>query len=374
MEEKYIVFGAGNIAKKILPQMLAKKKNIVGIAVTNKNDNPKSILGIRVDEIDSYMEYTDAHIVLGVSEVYEEEVQKLIKDKGLRKAEKYDILPMRYSKFSDIDMQTFVALWYFFCTGQELDWNNLETFNEKMQWLKLYDSTSLKSALTDKYKVRDYVRDNIGEKYLIPLLGVWDSFDEINFEELPQKFVLKCNHGCGFNEIVSDKNMMDFEESKKRFNEWMSIDFSDIWGLELQYKPIERKIIAEELLEIPQYGDVPDYKFFVFDGEIKLIQVDYERRNGHSQALFTPDWERLPYSLQCPYDEKLTVEKPKDLNEMKEIASKLGSGFRHVRVDLYYVSGEIKFGEMTFTHCSGIGRFEPLGFARLMGDWVNIEN
>ena len=139
--------------------------------------------------------------------------------------------------------------WYKRRTKKELDLENPKTFNEKIQWLKLYDSTPIKTKLADKYLVREWVKEKIGEEYLVPLLGVWDKFDDIDFDKLPDKFVLKCNHGCGWNLIVTDKSKIDKVEAKKKFDKWMNTNFAFCNGLELHYKNIQPKIIAEEYLE-----------------------------------------------------------------------------------------------------------------------------
>lgn len=165
---------------------------------------------------------------------------------------------------------------------------------------------------------------------------------------------------------------MDLIETKNKFDQWMATNYTDIAGLELQYTNIDRKIIAEEFLIVPGEMDIPDYKIFVFDGEVKLIQTDFGRREKHTQALYSPQWEYLPYSLLCKTDPDSVIPKPSFLEEMIEVAKRLAEGFRHVRVDLYQVDGKIYFGEMTFTHCGGIGNYSPEEFGYIMGDWMKL--
>ena len=370
---KTIIYGAGNIARQMLANSILRKENIYGIAVTHRENNPEMLWEFPVKSIEDYQcVCKDVRVILGLSENYHKEIIKHLKILGFERIEKRKALPLKYSNFIGVEKKKFISAWYFANTGKRLDWENLCTYNEKMQWIKLYDNPEQKTLLTDKYKVRKYVKDKIGEKYLIPLLGVWDCFDDIDFRSLPDQFVLKCNHGCGWNQIVEDKCTMDLIETKNKFDQWMATNYTDIAGLELQYTNIDRKIIAEEFLIVPGEMDIPDYKIFVFDGEVKLIQTDFGRREKHTQALYSPQWEYLPYSLLCKTDPDSVIPKPSFLEEMIEVAKRLAEGFRHVRVDLYQVDGKIYFGEMTFTHCGGIGNYSPEEFGYIMGDWMKL--
>ena len=248
--------------------------------------------------------------------------------------------------------------WYKKKTGKTLDIDNPKTYNEKIQWLKLYDSTTLKSELADKYKVREWVKEKIGEEYLIPLLGVWDSFDDIDFDKLPNKFVLKCNHGCGFNLIVKDKSKLDIKKAKKKVNKWLSKDYG-YKGCELHYLKIPKKIIAEEYIENTK-GDLFDYKIWYFNGKAHYIQFLSERNTkGLKMAFYDRDWQKQNFVYSHPLDKK-NIEKPKNLDLLLSLAEKLAKGFNHVRVDFYITNdGKIYFGEMTFTSCSGICKWKP---------------
>ncbi len=164
-----------------------------------------------------------------------------------------------------------------------LDIDNPGSYNEKIQWIKLHDVTPLMTKLADKYLVREWVADKIGEQYLVPLLGVWDCFDDINFDELPDRFVLKCNHGSGMNLVVKDKKSFDWAEAKNKFDRWMAINFAFQNGFELQYKDIPRKIIAEEYIE-QMDEDLLDFKIHCFKGEPKIVQVIGSRELAHHTA------------------------------------------------------------------------------------------
>ena len=264
-----------------------------------------------------------------------------------------------------------ITEWFQLTTGEKLHLDNPKTFNEKIQWLKLYDSTPLKTQLSDKYLVRDWVREKIGEEYLIPLLGVWDHFDEIDFDVLPEKFVLKANHGCGWNLIVTDKNAFDKEEAKKKFDSWMETNFAYSVGLEMQYLNIEPKIIAEEYIENFDQ-DVNDYKVFCFDGKADSIMLLTERKKGLKMSFYDLEWNQLPYTYSYPRNPEI-AEKPKNLEHLINLAETLAEGFAHVRVDFYILNdGQIKFGEMTFTSGSGNCKWNPPKQNEIYGEMIRL--
>lgn len=260
-------------------------------------------------------------------------------------------------------------------TGKKMNISEPETFNEKLQWLKIHDTTPLKTRLSDKYLVRDWVRGKIGEQYLIPILGVWDRFAEIELDELPKSFVLKTNHGSGWIVVVKDKDQMDWTEVKKKFDLWMSLNFALIEGFELQYLKIQPKIIAEEYIE-NEGGWLYDYKIHCFNGKPEYIQIMGERSQitHHAKhAFYNTKWELQPfgYDIHLPWETE--KEKPANLDEMLKIAAVLCQGFAYVRVDLYRLdNGEIKFGEMTFTPDSGYMEWSPPETSKMLGDKITL--
>ena len=262
--------------------------------------------------------------------------------------------------------------WYKKTTGETLNLENPQTFNEKIQWLKLYDSTPLKTRLADKYLVRDWVKEKIGEEYLIPLLGVWDNFDEIDFDKLPNQFVLKCNHGCGYNIIVNDKSKFNKEDARRKINNWMNEDFAFRCGLELHYSAIPRKIIAEKYIE-NSGNDLYDYKFWCFDGKVKYIQFLSERNtNGLKMAFYDKNWEKQDFVYSYPLDSK-NIPRPDNLEIMVYLAEKLAEGFNHVRVDFYRLEdSKVYFGEMTFTSCSGVCKWIPATMDMEFGQLIEL--
>lgn len=291
----------------------------------------------------------------------------LFKSKDFNKIERF----LKILKFK-LSPKRELSAWYFKKTGEKLDFNNPRTFNEKMQWMKLYDSTPLKSKLADKYEVRDWVKEKIGEEYLIPILGVWDRFDDINFDKLPQQFVLKCNHGCGYNIIVPDKNKFNKNSAREKINNWLNEDFAYKNGFELHYSAIQRKIIAEEYIEGLNKSAI-DYKFICFDGDPVLCWITDKYKDIHERSFYSlPEWnkEDIEYldanNVQC----KTLIEKPKQLDKILKICNILSKGFPLVRVDIYLINEKIYFGEMTFTSSSGIAKFVPDELNYTLGDKI----
>jgi hypothetical protein len=277
----------------------------------------------------------------------------------------------RYNYYANLDPSKYpaeLARWYESTTGTPLDLENPQTFNEKIQWLKLYDSTPLKTRLTDKYLAREWITENIGEEYLIPLLGVWDSFDEIDFDALPNQFVLKANHGSGWNVIVKDKVTLDKADAKAKFDKWVKLNFAYIAGLELHYKDIVPKIIAEKYIENDE-GGLYDYKVHCFNGKPMYIHYIGDRAyHSTKEAFFDTEWRLMPFTSRTypQYDDQ--IQAPERLSELLQFAEKLAKEFIYVRVDFYVLNdGSFKFGEMTFTPGSGVYKWEPPEYNSKLG-------
>ena len=255
--------------------------------------------------------------------------------------------------------------------GRRLDWNNLNAYTEKMQWSKFYDTTPIKTTLSDKYLVREWVAEKIGAEYLIPLLGVWDRFSEIDFDALPDRFVLKTNHGSGSVIIVKDKSTFDKVDAGRRFDDWINIDYAYATGYELQYSGIKRKIIAEKYVET-ELGELQDYKFLCFDGKPYFCWVDLGRFGKHTRNVYDLDWKLQPWNQYTYGNSAAPIPKPKNFEKMIEIATVLCQGFSHVRVDLYNIEGKIYFGEMTFTNGCGFDRIIPDKYDFMLGELWKI--
>jgi hypothetical protein len=264
-----------------------------------------------------------------------------------------------------------LKIWYKKVNKEDLDLDNPKTLNEKIQWLKLYDSTPIKTLLTDKYLVKSYIKEKIGEQYIIPTLKVWDSYEEINFDSLPNKFVLKANHGCAMNKVIDDKNQYKIEYIRNIAKRWMNINFAFTNGLELHYMNIKPKIIAEKYFE-NNNGELYDYKIYCFDGRVESIAFLSGIDNDRRIAFYDTEWNRLNYTDTYPAF-NFEIPKPKKLKEMVEISKTLSKGFALVRVDLYVLNNDdIKFGEMTFTPTSGRLVFSPLNQNRIFGDMIKL--
>lgn len=258
--------------------------------------------------------------------------------------------------YDKLDDETFLRRKFKACLGRELDLENPKTFNEKLQWLKLYDRRPEYIRVVDKYLVRDYIREKLGEEYLIPLLGVWDDPDDIDFDALPDRFVLKCNHNSGVGMyICRDKSKMDVEKVKRELRRGLAQDYY-LTGREWPYKEVPRKIICEKFMQdSPDATDFTDYKFFCFDGKVDSVMVCLERSSGDTKFyFFDENWElkRLnKRGVEAP--EGFTIPKPACMDEMFRIAGELSKGMPYVRVDLYQSNGQIYFGELTFFPDSG---------------------
>ena len=257
--------------------------------------------------------------------------------------------------------------------GKPLDFNNLRTFTEKLQWIKLYDATPLKSRLADKYLVRHWVADKIGQQYLIPLLGVWDDFDEIDFDELPDQFVLKCNHGSGMNIIVRDKKTFDKRNAREKINAWLATDYACL-AIEPHYTRIKRKIIAEKFMANGDLPDLIDYKFLCFDGKVVYCQYLTDRSTELKLNYFDTNWqptvvERSDHPRSAHPE---NIPPPKNFELMKKLAATLAEGFAFVRVDFYEIDGKVYFGEMTFTPGAGNFYYKSEGTDEYLGSLLTL--
>ncbi len=268
----------------------------------------------------------------------------------------------------------YLQLVYFFKMNKRLHLDNPQTFNEKLQWLKLYNRKPEYTQMVDKYAVKEYVSGIIGNKFVIPTLGVWNRPEDIDWVALPEKFVLKTTHGGGNAGVVICKNKVTFDkqDAVKRLKRSLKQDISTTLR-EWPYKNVPRRIIAEQYLEDSNNpGDLPDYKFFCFDGEVKALFVGTERGTGDVKFdYFDSEFYHLDLYQFHPLSGK-TIEKPRCFDEMKLIASKLSKGIPMVRVDLYEVNGHVYFGEMTFFHHGGVVPFHPEKWDYEFGSWINL--
>lgn len=292
----------------------------------------------------------------------------------------------------------YLKLLYRISTGRKLDLKKPQTYNEKLQWLKLYNRRKEYSKYVDKYEVKKYIANVLGEEYVIPNIGVWDNFDEIDFTKLPEKFVLKCTHDSGGLIVCRDKNSLDISKAKEKIDKAMSRNYYTR-SKEYPYKHVMPRIIAEEYMEDVSYSmdiheptnktcDVAylqnkhgllDYKFMCFDGVVKALFLDIGvigNSEGHSdeyyRSIFDRDFNVMPFKETRDHY-PIPINRPHFFEEMVKIAEILSQGFPHIRVDLYYINGQIKVGELTFFHGSGLSNhFIPEEWNYKFGEWIKL--
>ncbi len=276
--------------------------------------------------------------------------------------------------YNNLDDITYLKKKYQVDMNKKLDLNNPKTFNEKIQWLKLYNRKDEYTVMVDKHLVKDYVAKKIGAEYIIPTIGVWDSPEEIDFNALPEKFVLKCNHNSGKGMyICKDKSLIDEASVRKNLKAGLEQDYY-LTGREWPYKNVPRKIIAEQYMEDTKTGELRDYKFFCFNGEAKIMFVASERQKVGEETkfdFFDMDYNLLPFTNGHP-NAAITPEKPQNFDKMKELAEILAEGIPHARIDFYEINGKIFFGEITFSHWSGFVPFDPEEWDYKIGEWITL--
>lgn len=241
--------------------------------------------------------------------------------------------------------------------GRNLDLRNPQTFNEKLNWLKLYDHNPIYTKMVDKYEAKKYVADIIGEEYIIPTFGVWDKAEDIDFDSLPDKFVLKATHDSGRVIICKDKSSLDKIWAVHEMRKSLHRNFYAVTR-EWPYKNVKRRILAEKLLEVESGNDINDYKFFCFNGKVEFMKIDFDRRTYHRANYYDRNFTLLKFGeTACPPDFEREVSKPKCFDKMIGLAEKIARDFKFVRIDFYEVKGKVFFGEATFYPSSAVGKF-----------------
>lgn len=426
-EENIILYGAGLVAKVLLFNIFQNPDNIhkifcIAVSELEIKKNPDNILGVPVCSIVNLGKFTEYPIIISTLEKLHKPIYDTLLKQGfqniyslsnlvyaeLRKNNPqfaFEILQYMQSienrmntmlkqlnhmenmlkhmeicrqygvkNYEEILLQNEyeeeLKKWYQYRSGKELDLKHPITFNEKIQWIKLYGITPLIEKLSDKWEVRDWVAQKIGEEYLIPIYGIWDQFDKIDFDELPKKMVLKCTHGSGWNIVIN--NNFNKSEARRYFEQWMNMNFAFMHGFELQYKNIHPRIIAEEYLE-NKNGDLYDYKFWCFHGKVQFIMFLSERGSSLKMNNYDKNWNLLPFVYNYPNSKK-NYSRPIMLEKMIKIAEKLSEEFHFVRVDLYQLNdGTIKFGEMTFTPASGMCGWNDQNINYKLGQLIHLD-
>ena len=254
--------------------------------------------------------------------------------------------------------------------GYDLDLDNPRTFNEKLNWLKLHDRKPIYTTMVDKYEAKSFIADRVGEKYVIPTLGVWERFEDINFEELPDQFVLKTTHDSGGVVVCKDKRSFDTEKAKKIIKKSLKRKYYYLFR-EWPYKDVKPRIIAEKYLHDDVLYDLRDYKFFTFDGVAKALYITTNREVDRRTDFFDMDFKHLDIR-----DDDLNAikppQRPKRFEEMRDIAERISKGIPQLRVDFYEVNGEAYVGELTLFYSAGFVPFEPKEWDQKFGDWIKL--
>lgn len=273
--------------------------------------------------------------------------------------------------------QAYLSLKYLKEFGRFPNWKNPQTFTEKLQWLKLHDRNPEYTRLVDKYAVKEYVERIIGKDYIIPTYAVWNRPEEIEWDSLPEQFVLKTTHGGGGDGVVicKDKSTFDREEAIRLLNENLKTDLYVVWR-EWPYKNVPKRIIAEKFIapdKNASAASLMDYKFFCFKGKVRFFKVDFGRFVEHHANYYDINGKLLPFGEKmCQPDPDYPIELPRNLNEMIYLAERLAGNLPFLRVDFYNIEGRIFFGELTFYPASGMDRFVPDGYDMEIGTYLEI--
>lgn len=269
--------------------------------------------------------------------------------------------------------KVYLHIKYYCRMGKRLNLKNPQTFNEKLQWLKLYGRRPIDTVLSDKYAVKEYIAKIIGSQYVIPLFGVWDRFEDIDFDKLPDQFVLKCTHDSGGIIICKDKSKLDKEAARKKLNKSLKTDYY-VFSREHAYKNIPRRIIAEQYMEDKTQLELVDYKVHCFNGEPKFVLICQSRFSdgGLREDFYTTEWEHMDICRPRHPNADERVPKPKELEEIFQLSSKLAEKMPFVRTDFYIINGKIFFGEITYSPAAGMTPFEPEEWDYTFGSWIKL--
>ena len=263
----------------------------------------------------------------------------------------------------------YLQLMYRLRMGKRLNLDHPVTFNEKLQWLKLYNRDPRYTVMVDKVKAKEYVASIIGEEHIIPTLGVWDSPDDIDWDSLPNQFVLKCNHDSGSVCICRDKASFDREGAVRKLRAALHRDMFYA-GREWVYKNVERKVFAEKFMVDESGTELKDYKIFCMNGEPEIIQVDYGRFTKHMRNIYDKEWNRLEMEIEYPSDASHVIDRPAKLQEMLQLARRLSARVPHLRADFYSIDDKLYWGELTFFHGSGMEQFRPEEWDERLGKLI----
>lgn len=270
-----------------------------------------------------------------------------------------------------LGMKYYTKLIFWVVHGYYLNLGNPRSLSEKINWIKLNCNLESLAPFVDKYDVRNFVKKRVGEKYLVPIIGIYDHFDQIDFHSLPQAFAMKATHGWNWNILVKDKYQIDWSAARAQMNKWLKLNYYNT-NLEAVYKNLKGRIIIEELLQ-DSSGDLKDFKFYCCNGVPRGAHVDFHRYGNHQYRVYDAQWNEF-IKTNLKENPPPVIPKPVKLEELLDICRKLSRGFSFVRVDLYYTDGRIYFGEMTFTPGDGLEVFDPVKSDFYLGEAFNVKN
>ena len=263
---------------------------------------------------------------------------------------------------------------YYINYGKKLNLKVPENYSEKILWMKLYDHNPLYTTLVDKYAVRKIVEERIGNKYLIPLLGVYKNFNEIDFDKLPSRFVMKCTHDSGSCIVCLNKDKFDYKMAKKKITKALNTNYF-YKSREWPYKNVPPQIIIEQYMSDDKNNGIRDYKFFCFNGKVKFLMIASDRHLGRQNLKFNfydTDFNKMDMYQHNHKTSKESDPKPHNFDEMVKIAEVLSKGLKHVRIDLYSVNDKVFFGEYTFFHSGGYCQFLPIKYEKMIANWFKL--
>lgn len=276
-------------------------------------------------------------------------------------------------KFRFLPPKFYAKVHYEYFSGEPLDLENPVDFNAKIEWYKVFFRPRILNTLVDKYEVRAFIKDAIGEQYLNDIYGVYDDVDDIDFETLPNKFVIKATHSSGHNIIVTDKSSMNLTQVRKKLKKWLKVNQYFRMGQEWAYKDVKHRYIIEKFLKEDDKTSLVDYKYYCFNGKPIFIDVHLNREEDHKQGCFDLDFDLLPFGKSKSYKSiSSDLKKPSNLDEMTQLAEVLATDLPFVRVDFYSVNGRTVFGEMTFYPSDARKKFYPENYNKEIGGYMKL--
>lgn len=367
-----IIVGAGNRGRSLARKLMDKGVTPIGFF----DNNLKKKGELEVENISVYiptkLQDNTNYIVAVDDKLIQQQLKNQLLELGISESVIYLYDGKNYGYWKNLKPEEYkneISVLFKETFGREMNWDNPRTYNEKINWEKLNVKDPIRTKLADKYLVREWIKEKIGAEYLNTFYGVWDNANDIDFELLPNSFVLKCNHGSGWNIIVKDKKELDIEATRKQLNTWLEMNTAYM-GFEMQYKDIPPKIICEGYLE-EVAESVYDYNIYCFHGNPKYIWcIKGSHRPGCMASFYDVNWKMQEFSYGYPLD-PIEAPRPSQLNKMLELSKILCKDFEHVRVDWYNMpDGRIIFGEMTFSTWNGLNKFEPEEWDLKFGDLI----